>query len=55
MKRDITTIHIDGEQLKFERDKLISICEAKGFSALRSEQSPHTFWQLSEYLKRERK
>lgn len=54
MKRDIVTIHLDGESLKFDREKLIGICEGKGFAAIRREESPHQYFQASEFLKREK-
>lgn len=55
MRRDIASITIDGETMKNSRDVLIGVCEARGHAAIRKEESPHAYWQASEYLKRERK
>lgn len=54
MKKDIVSIIIDGETMKNNRDVLISVCEARGHAAIRKEEPPHYYWQIAEYLKREK-
>lgn len=47
------SVTFDGEIFKNSRDKLISVFEARGHAAIRAEQSPHPYFQMSEFLKRE--
>ena len=54
MKRsDTVSVIFEGELFKGERSKLIGVFEARGHAAIRAEQSPHNYFQMAEFLKRE--
>jgi len=46
-------VHVKGELLKGEAEKLKKFLDAKGYAEIRAEQSPHDYWQAAEFIERE--
>lgn len=44
-------VNFNGEIYTGTKDKVLSIMEAKGYSALRENTNPHVFWQVAEAIK----